>query len=179
MLDAFMVGKVAMLTCDSDFMLWVENAEKSTVAGRVGYAPFPAGPAGRVTNSWAHGLAMSKPGCRTEREKGAAALFIAWMTSKESELYRVRAGEFLQIARNSTLASPEFEEQIKGHPDWVTAFREGLRSAKPLFPRMPEWPQIGDYLGVVLEELFVGTRTDVKASLDEAVAQAVKVLEKK
>jgi len=43
---------------------------------------------------------------------------------------------------------------------------------------MPQWSQIGDYLGVILEELFVGTRTDIEASLDEAAGYAVKVLKK-
>lgn len=176
MLDSFMAGKVAMLTCDTDFMLWVENPEKSRVAGKVGYAPFPAGPAGRVTNSWAHGIAISKPGARSEKVRKAAGLFIAWITSKESEIRRVKAGQFLQIARKSTLESVEFEEKLKDHPDWVVAFREDLKSARPLFPRMPQWPQIGDYLGIILEELFVGTRKDIKASLDEAVDYAAKVL---
>jgi len=179
MLDAFMAGKVAMLTADTDFMLWVENAEKSSVAGKVGYAPFPEGPAGRVTNSWAHGIAMSKSGNKTELEKKASALFIAWITGKESEINRVKAGQYLQIARKSTLESTEFEEQLKNFPDWIEAFREDLKSAKPLFPRMPQWPQIGDNLGIILEEIFVGTRTDIKASLDEAVAYAEKVLKGK
>lgn len=179
MLDAFMAGKVAMLTADTDFMLWVENTEKSTVAGNVGYAPFPAGPAGRVTNSWAHGIAISKPGNKTDKLKKASGFFIAWITSKESELRRVEAGEFLQVSRKSTLESPEFEGKLADHPDWVVGFREDLKAAKPLFPRMPEWPQIGDNLGIILEELFAGSRTDVKASLDEAAAYATKILKGK
>lgn len=179
MLDSFMAGKVAMLTCDSDFMLWVENPEKSRVVGKVGYAPFPAGPAGRATNAWAHGVAVSKAGARSEKEKGAAALFIAWITGKESEIRRVKAGEYLMIARMSTLESPEFVEQLEGYPDWIVAFREGLKAGRPLFPRIPEWSEIGDNLGIILEELFVGTRTDIGASLDEAAGYAVKVLEKR
>jgi len=122
---------------------------------------------------------MSKSGNKTELEKKASALFIAWITGKESEINRVKAGQYLQIARKSTLESTEFEEQLKNFPDWIEAFREDLKSAKPLFPRMPQWPQIGDNLGIILEEIFVGTRTDIKASLDEAVAYAEKVLKGK
>lgn len=178
MLDSFMAGRVAMLTADTDFMLWVENPEKSTVVGKVGYAPFPAGPAGRATNSWAHGLGVSNVGSRSEKEKEAAALFVAWITSKGSEIRRVEAGEYLQVARLSTIDSPEFAEQLKDYPDWIVAFKEGLKASRPLFPRMPQWSQIGDYLGVILEELFVGTRTDIEASLDETAGYAVKVLKK-
>ncbi len=179
MLDAFMAGKVAFMTADTDFMLWVEDQEKSTIVGKVGYSPFPAGPAGRVTNSWAHGIAISKPGAKSEIEREASALFIAWITGKESEINRVTAGEFLQIARKSTLESPEFAEQVSEHPDWVEAFRVDLLAARPLFPRMPEWPQIGDNLGIILEELFTGTRKNVQASLDEAVDYAAEVLKKR
>ena len=83
------------------------------------------------------------------------------------------------IARMSTLESPEFVEQLEGYPDWIVAFREGLKAGRPLFPRIPEWSEIGDNLGIILEELFVGTRTDIGASLDEAAGYAVKVLEKR
>jgi multiple sugar transport system substrate-binding protein len=31
----------------------------------------------------------------------------------------------------------------------------------------PEWPNLGDHWGIELEELIVGTRTDIKGSLDE------------
>jgi multiple sugar transport system substrate-binding protein len=176
MLDSFMAGKVAMLTCDWDFLLYVEDPKKSVVAGKVGYAPFPRGPAGRVGNCGAHGLSISAPGCRTEKERKAAALFIAWITSKEMEKYRLTTPAYLQIARKSTIESPEFLKAVGPHPDWVKALTEMLEVASPKMPRMSQWPQIGDYLGAVLEELFTGQRTDVKASLDEAVDYARKVL---
>ncbi|MFE4423408.1 extracellular solute-binding protein [Streptomyces sp. NPDC056817] len=59
----------------------VEDPEKSQVAGKVGYAPVPAGPVGRVamTGTWVLGVpADAKP----ERAK-AALEFIRWLVSKE------------------------------------------------------------------------------------------------
>ena len=36
----------------------------------------------------------------------------------------------------------------------------------------PAWPEIGDTLGLALEELFTGSRDDVKGALDEAAFAA-------
>jgi len=48
--------------------------------------------------------------------------------------------------------------------------------------QIPEWPEIGDYLGIKLEELFAKAATgkpyDIKAALDDAVEYAKGVLKK-
>ena len=47
--------------------------------------------------------------------------------------------------------------------------------------QIPEWPEIGDYLGIKLEELFTkafaGEDYDIQATLDDAVNYAKEVLE--
>ena len=43
---------------------------------------------------------------------------------------------------------------------------------KLLIMASPVWPEIGDNLGLALEELFTGTKTDVQATLDEAAFAA-------
>jgi multiple sugar transport system substrate-binding protein len=177
LLNAFQVGKVAMFTGDWDWMMNVEDPTKSSVAGKVGYSTFPTGPAGQVGNCGGHGLAMSTYGCKNETERKAAGLFIAWMTGKEAELHRIGTSVgFLTIARLSSINSPQFAAAVGPHPDWVSSLASTLKVASPKMPAIPEWPQIGDYLGICLEELFTGKRSDVKAALDDAVAYAVKVL---
>ena len=37
-----------------------------------------------------------------------------------------------------------------------------------LIMKSPAWPEIGDTLGLALEEVFTGTRDDIAATLDEA-----------
>jgi multiple sugar transport system substrate-binding protein len=74
----FAQGKVAMWTDASSIYQNVTDPTKSTVANNVGYAVFPAGPAGSkpyAVTSW--GLAMNK----SSKEKDAAWEFIKWATS--------------------------------------------------------------------------------------------------
>ncbi len=36
----------------------------------------------------------------------------------------------------------------------------------------PAWPEIGDNLGLALEEIFTGTKKDIQQSLDDVAFQA-------
>ncbi len=81
----------------------VTNPEASLVVDKVGFAPFPEGPAGRrpySVTSWALGMNA------TSENKGAAWEFIRWATSPE--IVRRMQSEFGQSgARSSVWASPE------------------------------------------------------------------------
>jgi len=41
----------------------------------------------------------------------------------------------------------------------------------------PQWPDIGDNLGIALEEVFTGTQPDVQATLNDAVQYARDAME--
>ncbi|HHE72231.1 MAG TPA: sugar ABC transporter substrate-binding protein, partial [Chloroflexi bacterium] len=74
--DAFMQGKTAMMIEASAAAPEVENPEKSVVAGQVGYAPMPAGPAGAYSGVWGWGLAMTAG----SEQKEAAWALITYLT---------------------------------------------------------------------------------------------------
>ncbi len=170
-LEHFRAGLAATFYDTAFFLTMVEDPDESAIAGNVGYAPVPAGPAGRFSNGATHGLAISVPGTRdNEQKRLAAAEFIAWFSSKENEIRRIEnvaAAE--SVCRISSLESPEFaafEEDFPGVAEQLVIMGE---HTYPLIMQVPEWPEIGDNLGIILEELFVGTRTDIQGALDEAV----------
>jgi ABC-type glycerol-3-phosphate transport system substrate-binding protein len=176
--EIFKAGKCAMIIDASDFATRLEDPTKSLVAGKVGYAPVPAGPAGRFPSIYTFGLAISAIGCKTEKIKEAAGKFISWATSKDSEKIRAMMGD-VSIDRESIFSSDIYKEKFGQYPGYIDSVVESYKEALPDYrPRIPEWPEIGDKLGIVLEEIFAGTK-DVKAGLDEAVEAAREILKKK
>jgi multiple sugar transport system substrate-binding protein len=99
---AFAQGQIAMFTDADAIYTNVADPEKSTVSDQVGYAMFPAGPAGAKPYNVASGaLAISK----FSQKKEAAAEFIKWATSKEIVLRTQAAGN--PGARQSVWNDPE------------------------------------------------------------------------
>jgi len=141
----------------------MEDPAKSDIVGLVGYA---APPRPLISAGYAHGMGISAAGCKSEKMKEAAGMFVAWMTSKDQEIKRLQEGYFNSYARQSTLEHPLFKEKVKSE------IREAIVEMDPYTElpiwAVPEWPEIGDRLGVILEELFSGSRADVQAALDEA-----------
>jgi multiple sugar transport system substrate-binding protein len=85
----FTQGKAAFYTEASSLFTNATDATKSTVADKVGFAPFPAGPKGSKPyniTSWALGI-----GANSEK-KDAAWEFIKWAESKEMVMKLQAAG---------------------------------------------------------------------------------------
>jgi len=170
-IEAFRAGKVTFFIDADVFYDWCEDPEKSNVVGKIGYT---APPAPLLSAGCSHGLGISAPGCKTEKVRQAAALFIAWATSKQMEIQRVENGVTTSYARESTLSSPQMAKAIP--PFLIKALGKRAAVTTITIMRRPEWPEIGDMLGIILEELFTGARTDIQAALDEAVDYAAEVL---
>jgi len=172
--DAFNAGRVATFIGASAKYGTTENPEESLVAGKVGYAP-PPYYSNPVAAGGAHGYVISSVGCKTDDMRKLAGEFIGWATSKEMELARVKDGkEALNCTRKSTFESEEFKKQIPA--EVLKALSDTLAINVQVPPTIPQWPEIGDNLGVILEELFTGTRKDIKVGLEEANAFALKIL---
>ena len=79
----FSQGKAAMYTDANSLFPVIEDAQKSKVIGKVGYAVFPKGPKGQPGSTVAAwGLGMPK----TSKNQKAAWLFMQWATTKEQVL---------------------------------------------------------------------------------------------
>jgi multiple sugar transport system substrate-binding protein len=98
----FSQGQAAMYTDADSLYPNLLDPSKSVVADKVGYAMFPAGPAGshpyNVT-SWALGIAESS------QNKDAAWEFVKWATSKDVVMRLQKGG--LPGARSSVWDSPD------------------------------------------------------------------------
>ncbi len=166
-IEAFRGGQVAYLIESDVFGPWMEDPEKSVVKGKVGYAP-PPEPLGSA--GWAHGFAVSTVGAKDDCTKKVAGDFVGWATSKEMEARRLADGIASDIGRQSTLKSEAFSKAVPA--EYIEALLATGSRTKLLIMASPVWPEIGDNLGLALEELFTGTKTDVQATLDEAAFAA-------
>src|SRR5512137_684087 len=112
----FMEGKAAMIYDANVFKSLYENPKESKVAGKVGYAVIPAGPAGRVPHVSNWSLSINK-NSEPKRQK-AAWLFIQWATNKQNAIGALLAG--VPAGRASAWDSAEYKAGDK-QPDWTAA----------------------------------------------------------
>lgn len=160
--EAFRGGQVAILIESDVFGPWMEDPTKSQVVGKVGYAP-PPDPL--PSAGWAHGWAVSTVGAKDECAKLIAGDFVGWATSKDMEQKRLAAGIASDIGRTSTMQSEAYKKSVP--QEYIDALLATGPKTNLLIMASPAWPEIGDSLGLALEELFTGTRDDVQGALDE------------
>lgn len=165
--EAFRGGQVAFLIESDVFGPWMEDPQKSVVAGKVGYIspPEPLPSAG-----WAHGWAVSKIGAKDDCMKAVAGDFVGWATSKEMEQKRLAQGIASDIGRVSTMQSAAYQKAVP--KEYIDALLATGPRTSLLIMASPAWPEIGDTLGLALEEIFTGTRDDIQGALDEAAFTA-------
>jgi len=122
-------------------------------------------PAPLMSAGFAQGFAVSAKGNPTECSKIVSAALAAWLTSKDDEIGRVRAGILSDFARESTLNSPEY--RAKANPEYVQAMLQTAPRTSLLIWNDPNWPRYGDELGAALETLFTGKQTDIQQTLND------------
>lgn len=169
-LAIFAQGKAAMYTDASVFYSNLLDPTKSQVGDKVGFAVFPAGPAGaRPYSIVSWGLSMSA----TSRHKEAAWEFIKWATSKETTL-RTQSRQ-VPSARTSAW---ETEEGIKNFPaQLVTVIAHSGKIGLPYDrPNVIAVGQARDIIGSVIVTAIEGG--DVAAAARKANAEYQALLDK-
>lgn len=167
--SAFMEGKAAMIYDANVFKSLYENPKESKVAGKVGYAVIPAGPAGSVphVSNWSLAINRNSP---ADRQK-AAWLFIQWATNKPNALGALLAG--VPAGRASAWNSPEYKAGDK-QPDWTANTQKSFELGQPQWnPPVINVPEIRDITGQVIVEAIQGK--DVEA----AAKKAAELMDKK
>jgi multiple sugar transport system substrate-binding protein len=179
--DAFSQGTVATYLDAHSSAAVINNPEKSKVIGKVGYARWPKGPAGKgVTSIWNWGFPINA--ALTEKQKRATWLFITWATSAETQArtsYKFagpakRSG----VNRMSTWRSAEFALAMQGAGyNFIPAALDSLEYDTDVEwrPRVPQWPAIGETMAVAIQSALVGQKTP-KQALDEAQVRINKML---
>ena len=91
------------------------------------------------------------------------------------ELRRVLDGRAaINCSRKSTFETAIFKARIPA--EHLRALSDTFKITRLCIMPIPEWPEIGDHLGIILEEIFTGVRKDIRPGLQEAAAYARKVL---
>ena len=166
----FVQGKAAMYTDVSNRIFFFEDPSKSQIVGKIGYAMFPAGPAGRKPTMEVWSMALSSK----SKKKEAAYLFVQWAASKENILKMQMKGA--HSVRASAWKDPKFLAEQK-HKDWVEASLKSLEIASTDWnPPIVAVSEVRDEVGAVIVSSILGE--NVKAAADKANAEMAKIMDK-
>ena len=180
--DAFKAGELAMMPDFHEFAASLE-APDSKVAGKVGYAPLPTGPA-RSANIWG-GTGIGINSGAEEDKQGAAWLFLVWATSPETQ----RMGLFSKEGggtptRQSVYDMPEVQEATKPPskaPNMLT-YDAVSKAWDPgnigLRPKIPSWNECDTTIYTEVSKMLAGDKSpeqamrDAKQGFDKATGAA-------
>jgi multiple sugar transport system substrate-binding protein len=160
-MTAMAQGNIAMTVDAPTFVMTVEDTEKSKTMGQWGYAVQPAGPNGPTMVPYSWYLSINK----ASRHKTAAWLFAQFMLSEPVQV--AIGGPLVCTGRISVLENPIWEAQFSWVEEWREALLENLEYADPdARPRIPEWAEIGDVMGIELQAAIAGSKTPEQAAKD-------------
>jgi multiple sugar transport system substrate-binding protein len=148
--SAFQQGQVASYVDAASFAGPFEDKEKSKVAGQVGYAVLPAGPAGQVPPFFTNALAVSPQ----SKNQGAGYFFIQWASSRQSAIKELLAG--VPSVRAAAWNAPEVKAKAKMPADWDAAYLESLKIGREGLPEIVDVTQYRDIIGVAIQKAIEG-----------------------
>jgi ABC-type glycerol-3-phosphate transport system substrate-binding protein len=179
--DAFSQGTLGCYLDAHSSAAVLNNPEKSKVIGKIGYARWPKGPAGKgVTSIWNWSFPINA--ALSPKAKTATWLFIAWATSAETQALTswkfAGAAKRSGINRTSSWQSADFASSMAGMGDnFIKTAMDTLALDTDVDwrPRVPQWPAIGETMATGIQAALVGQKT-AKAALDEAQARIQQIL---
>lgn len=169
----FTQGEAAFYTEASSLYKNATDPTKSKVADTVGFAPFPAGPAGSKPYgipSWALGINAASS------NQANAWKFIEWATSKQQTLANQEAG--VPGPRTSVWANPA---AVASYPkDLVAAMAEGSKTSVPYDrPVVVKVAQAREIVGQPIVDAITGKDSAASADAANTAFQAFLDAEKK
>jgi multiple sugar transport system substrate-binding protein len=159
---SFMQGQVAIYMDGVNFASQFEDAAKSKVVGKVGYAVLPSGPGGHFSPIYITGMAVSSQSANKE----AAYLFAQWATNKTNMVRELMAG--VGVGRSSTWDSAEVKAKPKMPADWYQAYQASLKIGRQGLPEIVGVTEYRDIIGVAIQKGIEG------APAAQVLAQAQK-----
>ena len=160
--DAFGEGTIASYIDANTSAAVVANPAKSKVVGKIGFARWPKGPAGkRVTSIWNWSFPINA--ALSKKDKAATWLFIQWAASKETQAATSYAfdGNYkrLGVNRTSTWANPDFRKMLSGiGENFIEASTKSLQDDTDVDwrPRIPQWPAVGETMATAIQAALIG-----------------------
>jgi ABC-type glycerol-3-phosphate transport system substrate-binding protein len=175
--NQFTQGKLGMFIDASVWNSVLDDPSKSTVVGKWSTAVVPSGPAGRFPAVNAQGMMIPK----VAKNKEAAWLFVQWFTSRETQWKRavqVTGEKSGDVTRQSVYADTEYRK-LYGGQNWIESTFEDARIARIDYRpfQLPEWVQIGDLLGIAVQDVISG-KSNAKDALGEANKKITDLMKK-
>jgi ABC-type glycerol-3-phosphate transport system substrate-binding protein len=157
---AMQTGRAAMAVEASAAGPQMEDPKKSAVAGKLGYAPLPAGPAGAYSGAWAWGLGINN----YSEHPGAMWALIAYLTGKPTHKRYVDLGG--PATRTSVLRDPAYRRKYPYFKATEQALAQAANLAEKglgVVPKTPAWFQMSDVIGREGSKAFVGQQSSQEA----------------
>jgi multiple sugar transport system substrate-binding protein/sorbitol/mannitol transport system substrate-binding protein len=155
-----MQDKVGMIIDSATLGVRAEDPEQSLVAGKLGYAPVPAGPGGQQPGFYTWSVVV--PAMAENKE--AACEFLAWMLAPDV------APDIGWSAPDQALeqvyAIPAYADYDQSQP-LIDVMKESLAMADADYrPRVPEQTEVGTEVSIAISEAIAGTKTAEEALKD-------------
>lgn len=158
---ASQAGKLAMFVDGTSIVAQSLDPNKSQVFKDMAIAPVPSGPDGRSPAIAVHGLGIPASAAHPD----AAAKFIEWATSSETEAKIALSQAYPDFTRASVASDPDVIAKYKDiNPDFLKLRVDMLNDAIGHYrPLLPKWPQIGAAVGEHINAALNGLETPEEA----------------
>jgi multiple sugar transport system substrate-binding protein len=168
----FAQGRAAMWLDGVGFATPLEDQVRSRVAGKVGYAVVPRGPAHHHCAMFGTGFGIST--ASNERKRGAAWFYLQWAMNRTNQLRFLTSGAGAP-ARQSPYRNEEAIRTSRFGRDYFETLIESGRIARPGLPEIIPVTEFRDTLGAGLTNTIGGA--DVATELRRATEAFKPVLE--
>ena len=171
---AMQQGEIAMAIEGAPLAGRILDPKLSKVAGKLGFAVPPGGPAGTFAPFTSQGYAVNA----ASKNKEAAKAFLIWATSEKTMQDIAANSSFVAVTRNSVWNDPAFVKAHGydyGHGGFTAAYRDTLATADPQY-RLPiaEFRPAADRVGIALQEI-VSNQHSAKDALGAAKADIERI----
>jgi multiple sugar transport system substrate-binding protein len=146
----FQQGRVAIYTDGAGFAGPFEDKAKSTVAGKMGYGIFPAGPAGNFPPLFGSSYSIYT----NSKNKEAAWFFCQWATNKANVLKVLQGGT--AVARNSAWNNKEAQAGSALPTEYFDSTFAMLKASVPGLPPVIHVAESRDIISVGVIDVING-----------------------
>ncbi len=167
----FMQGRAAMWIDGIGFAAPLEDPARSRIAGKVGYAVVPRGPANHHCALFGAGYGIPE----ASRKKGPAWLYLQWALGKQMQLRMLAAGAGVP-ARLSPFTNEEVIGQSRFPREFFATLQASGRIARAGLPEILPVTEFRDVIGTALTNTIGGA--DPVAEMRAATAAFKPILER-
>lgn len=167
---SFMQGRAAFWIDGVGFAAPLEDPQRSRVAGKVGYAIVPRGPANHHCCMFGTGLGIAE----ASRKKGPAWLYLQWAMGKQNQLRLLTSGAGAP-ARTSPYRNEEAIRSSRFSREYFETLIGSAAISRPGLPEIIPVTEFRDIIGAALTNTIGGA--DVATELKRATEAFRPVLE--